>query len=75
MKLFMNKNIIHTLANARKRIESSHKMTITRKHLFKCADRSWPRVVALDHGAYPKKIRRWKGFLDQTTNGSLGVLG
>jgi hypothetical protein len=26
----MNKNIVHTLANARKRIEPSHKMTSTR---------------------------------------------
>jgi hypothetical protein len=36
---------------------------------------SWPQVVALDRGAYPKKIGRWKGFLDQSANGSFGVLG
>ena len=34
-----------------------------------------PQVVALDRGAYPKKIGRWKGFLDQFANGSFGVLG
>jgi hypothetical protein len=34
----MNKNIVHTLASERKRIEPSHKMTSTRKkHLFNCA--------------------------------------
>jgi hypothetical protein len=31
--------------------------------------------VALDRGAYPKKIGRWKGFLDQAADGSLGILG
>jgi hypothetical protein len=33
------------------------------------------QVVALDRGAYPKKIGRWKGFLDQAVDGSLGILG
>jgi hypothetical protein len=34
----MDKNIIHTLASERERIEPSHKMTSTRKkHLFNCA--------------------------------------
>jgi hypothetical protein len=38
-------------------------------------ERSWPQVVALDRGASPKKIGRWKGFLDQSAKRSIGVLG
>jgi hypothetical protein len=39
------------------------------------AKRSWPQVVALDHGAYPKKLGRWRGFLDRSAVGSFGVQG
>jgi hypothetical protein len=33
------------------------------------------QVVAPDRGAYPKKIGRWRGFLDQSAVGSFGVEG
>jgi hypothetical protein len=31
------------------------------------------QIVALDHGAYPKKHGRWRGVLDQSAVGSFGV--
>jgi hypothetical protein len=37
--------------------------------------RSWPQVVALDRGAYPEKLGRWRGFLDQSAVGSFGIQG
>jgi hypothetical protein len=33
------------------------------------------KVVALDRGAYPRKLGRWRGFLDQSADGSFRVQG
>jgi hypothetical protein len=32
-------------------------------------------IVASDRGSYPKKLGRWRGFLDQSAVGSFGVQG
>jgi hypothetical protein len=34
MNLFMNKNIVHTLASERKRVKPSHKITSTKGNLY-----------------------------------------
>jgi hypothetical protein len=31
------------------------------------------RIVALDRGAYPEKLGRWRDFLNLFTVGSLGI--
>jgi hypothetical protein len=31
------------------------------------------RIVALDRGAYPEKLGRWRGFLNRFAVGSLGI--
>jgi hypothetical protein len=31
------------------------------------------RIVALDRGAYPDKLGRWRGFLNRFAVGSLGI--
>jgi hypothetical protein len=31
------------------------------------------KIVASDRGAYPEKIGRWRGFLDQLAVGSFGI--
>jgi hypothetical protein len=33
------------------------------------------KIVASDRGAYPEKLGRWRGFLDQLAVESFGVLG
>jgi hypothetical protein len=30
-------------------------------------------IVALDRGAYPKKLGKWRGFLNQIAVGSFGI--
>jgi hypothetical protein len=37
--------------------------------------RSWPQIVALNRGAYPKKLGRWRGFLYQSAVGSFAIQG
>jgi hypothetical protein len=31
------------------------------------------KIVASDRGAYPEKLGRWRGFLDQLAVGSFGI--
>jgi hypothetical protein len=30
-------------------------------------------IVALDRGAYPEKLGKWRGFLNRITVGSFGI--
>jgi hypothetical protein len=31
------------------------------------------KIMAMDRGAYPEKLRRWRGFLNRFTVGSFGI--
>jgi hypothetical protein len=35
--------------------------------------RTGEKIVALDRGAYPEKIGRWRGFLNRVAVGSFGI--
>jgi hypothetical protein len=35
--------------------------------------RTGEKIVALDCGAYPEKLGRWRGFLNQFAVGSFGI--
>jgi hypothetical protein len=35
--------------------------------------RTGEKIVALDHGAYPEKLGRWRGFLNRIAVGSFGI--